>query len=137
MRGGGWVASVLSLNLGLSWIADGTAARIGNLKRENARARQALVAKILANATVQANKRAFHLWLELLDPWRADTLVSAAARLGVAITPASAFAVTPGHAIVPHALVQRIELRLVTADLAPSPPERTEPHGWAASRIGE
>jgi DNA-binding transcriptional MocR family regulator len=102
MRGGGWVASALSMNLGLSWIRDGTAARVGGLKREDARARQALAAKILANATVQADKSAFHLWLELPDPWRADTFVSAAALLGVAITPASAFAVTPGH--VPNAV---------------------------------
>jgi DNA-binding transcriptional MocR family regulator len=98
MRAGGWVASALSMNLGLSWIADGTAARVAGLKREDARARQALAAKILANATVQADKSAFHLWLELPDPWRADTFVAAAALLGVAITPASAFAVTPGHA---------------------------------------
>jgi DNA-binding transcriptional MocR family regulator len=98
MRAGGWVASALSMNLALAWIADGTAKHIARLKREDARARQALAAKILANATVLADKRAFHLWLELPDPWRADTFVSAAAQLGVAITPASAFAVTPGHA---------------------------------------
>jgi DNA-binding transcriptional MocR family regulator len=98
MRAGSWVASALSMNLGLSWIADGTAERVGRLKRADARARQALAARILANATVMADKNAFHLWLELPDRWRADTFVSAAAQRGVAITPASAFAVTPGHA---------------------------------------
>ncbi len=98
MRAGGWVASALSMSLGLSWIADGTAERIGRLKRADARARHALAARILANATVTAGKNAFHLWLELPDRWRADTFVSAAAQRGVAITPASAFAVTPGHA---------------------------------------
>jgi DNA-binding transcriptional MocR family regulator len=98
MRAGGWGASALSMNLSLSWIADGTAERVGRLRRRDARARQALAARILANATVRADKSAFHLWLELPEPWRADTFVSAAAQLGVAITPASAFAVTPGHA---------------------------------------
>jgi DNA-binding transcriptional MocR family regulator len=98
MRAGNWGASALSMNLGLSWITDGTAERVGRLKRRDARARQALAARILANASVQADKSAFHLWLELADPWRADTFVSAAAQLGVAITPASAFAVTRGHA---------------------------------------
>jgi DNA-binding transcriptional MocR family regulator len=98
MRAGSWVASALSMNLGLSWIADGTAERVGRLKRADARARQALAARILANATVMADKNAFHLWLELPDRWRADTFVSAAAQRGVAISPASAFAVTPGHA---------------------------------------
>ena len=86
------------MNLGLAWIADGTAARTGDLKRKDARARQALAAKILSNANIRADKNAFHLWLELPDPWRADTFVAAAALQGVAITPASAFAVTPGHA---------------------------------------
>jgi DNA-binding transcriptional MocR family regulator len=98
MRAGNWVASALSMNLGLSWITDGTAERVGRLRRRDARARQALAARILANASVRADKSAFHLWLELPDTWRADTFVSAAAQLGVAITPASAFAVTPGHA---------------------------------------
>jgi DNA-binding transcriptional MocR family regulator len=98
MRAGSWGASALSMNLSLSWIADGTAERVGRLRRGDARARQALAARVLANVSVQADKSAFHLWLELPDPWRADTFVSAAAQLGVAITPASAFAVTPGHA---------------------------------------
>jgi DNA-binding transcriptional MocR family regulator len=98
LRAGSWGASALSMNLGLSWIADGTAERLGRLKRRDARARQTLAARILANASVRADKNAFHLWLELPDTWRADTFVSAAAQRGVAITPASAFAVTPGHA---------------------------------------
>jgi DNA-binding transcriptional MocR family regulator len=98
MRAGGWGAAALSMNLGLAWIADGTVERLGRLRRRDARARQALAARILSGATVRADKQAFHLWLELPDPWRADTFVAAAAQLGVAITPASAFAVTPGHA---------------------------------------
>jgi DNA-binding transcriptional MocR family regulator len=98
MRAGGWVASALAMNLGVAWIADGTAERVGRLKREDARARQALAAKILGHATVRSDKNAFHLWLELPDRWRADTFVAAAAQRGVAITPASAFAVVPGHA---------------------------------------
>ena len=98
LRAGSWGASALSMNLGLAWIADGTAERVGRFKRRDAHARQALAARLLANATVRADKNAFHLWLELPDRWRADTFVAAAAQLGVAITPASAFAVTPGHA---------------------------------------
>jgi len=98
MRAGGWVAPALSMNLGMAWIADGAADRIGRLKREDARTRQALAAKILGQTAVRADRNAFHLWLELPDWWRADTFVAAAAQRGVAITPASAFAVTPGRA---------------------------------------
>jgi DNA-binding transcriptional MocR family regulator len=98
MRAGGWVAPSLVMRLGLSWLADGTAARVADLKRRDANARQSLAAKVLAGANIVADKDAFHLWLELPEPWRADTFVSAAALRGVAVTPASAFTVSPGHA---------------------------------------
>jgi len=98
MRAGGWIASSLSMHLVLSWISDGTAACVADLKRKDARARQALAAEILGGARRSADKNAFHLWLELPEHWRADTFVSAAALRGVAITPASAFAVIPGQA---------------------------------------
>jgi DNA-binding transcriptional MocR family regulator len=98
MRAGGWIGSSLSMHLVLSWIADGTAARVADLKRQDARHRQALAAEILGGARRSADKNAFHLWLELPPHWGADAFVSAAALRGVAITPASAFAVTPGNA---------------------------------------
>lgn len=46
----------------------------------------------------QGDPRAYHLWMELPEPWRADAYAAAAARLGIAVAPASAFAVSPGHA---------------------------------------
>jgi DNA-binding transcriptional MocR family regulator len=98
MRAGGWIGSSLSMHLVLSWISDGTAARVADLKRKDACARQALAAEILGGARRSVDKNAFHLWLELPEHWRADTFVSAAALRGVAITPASAFAITPGQA---------------------------------------
>ncbi len=36
--------------------------------------------------------------MELAEAWRAESYAAAAARLGIAVTAASAFAVTPGHA---------------------------------------
>jgi DNA-binding transcriptional MocR family regulator len=98
MRAGGWIGSSLSMHLVLSWIADGTAARVADLKRQDAHTRQALAAEILRGARRSADRNAFHLWLELPPHWLADAFVSAAALRGVAITPASAFAVTPGNA---------------------------------------
>jgi DNA-binding transcriptional MocR family regulator len=120
MRAGGWVASTLSMRLGLSWIADGTAAHVANLKREDARARQDLASKILAGARINADNSAFYLWLNLPESWRADTFVAAAAVRGIAITPASAFALTPGHApnavriAISAPLMQNLERGLLT-----------------------
>jgi DNA-binding transcriptional MocR family regulator len=120
MRGGGWVASTLSMRLGLAWIEDGTAAHVAKLKREDARVRQQLASKILAGARISADNSAFYLWLNLPESWRADMFVAAAAVRGVAITPASAFALTPGHA--PNAVriaisappMQKLERGLLT-----------------------
>jgi DNA-binding transcriptional MocR family regulator len=78
--------------------ADGTVEKIVAAKRADAAARQRLVAERLAGFAVQADPGAFHCWWELPEPWRAETFVAAAARLGMAVTPAAAFAVGPGRA---------------------------------------
>jgi DNA-binding transcriptional MocR family regulator len=98
MRAGGWIASSLATALGLAWIEDGTVSQLSATKRADAEQRQRIAAEMLDGAAVRANRCAFHLWLELPRPWRGDTFTAAAALGGVAITPASAFAVSPGHA---------------------------------------
>jgi len=98
MRAGGWIASSLAAALGLAWIEDGTVSRLSAAKRGDAEQRQRIAAEMLDGGTVRANRCAFHLWLELPRPWRGDTFTAAAALGGVAITPGSAFAVSPGHA---------------------------------------
>ncbi|HZG92230.1 MAG TPA: PLP-dependent aminotransferase family protein, partial [Pseudonocardia sp.] len=45
-----------------------------------------------------AGAGAYHCWWELPAPWRAETFVAAAARRGIAVTPAAAFAVGTSHA---------------------------------------
>jgi len=50
MRAGGWIASSLSMHLVLSWISDGTGCARRDLKRNDARVRQALAADILGDA---------------------------------------------------------------------------------------
>lgn len=98
MRAGGWMAPSLSMRLVMSWIADGTAVQVASLKRKDARARQALAARVLGADRVRANTDAFHTWLELPQAWSADAFTAAAAQQGVAITSAGAFAVMPGRA---------------------------------------
>jgi aspartate/methionine/tyrosine aminotransferase len=50
------------------------------------------------NGGIMANPNAFHVWLKLPAPWRAEAFVAAAARRRIALSPGSAFAVAPGHA---------------------------------------
>ena len=97
VRTGTWSVTPLALDAGMRLLADGTAAEITRRKRADGFVRQALVADCLAGHSIKADPRSHHAWLELPDGWRAEALTAAAARAGIAITPASAFAVAPGH----------------------------------------
>jgi DNA-binding transcriptional MocR family regulator len=98
LRSGGWAAQHFAIAASTQWISDGTAAAITQAKRRDATARQEIVRKQLAGFAIQSDARAYHCWWELPAPWRAETFVAAAARRGIAVTPAAAFAVGPGHA---------------------------------------
>ncbi len=98
LRSGAWAAARFALEAGTRWIADGTAAAIAEGKRADAAARQGIARQRLSGFVIRADPRAYHCWWELPEPWRAETFVAAAARRGIAITPAAAFAVVPGHA---------------------------------------
>jgi DNA-binding transcriptional MocR family regulator len=98
LRSGGWAATGFALHAATHCVADGTVAAIQAAKRADAAARQAVVADRLAGFAIQADPGAFHCWWTLPQPWRAETFVAAAARAGIAVTPAAAFAVGTGRA---------------------------------------
>ncbi|AQW48389.1 PLP-dependent aminotransferase family protein [Streptomyces violaceusniger] len=102
LRSGTWTAHRFALEAATCWMTDGTASTIEHAKRSDAAQRQRIAAARLASQTIQADPHAYHCWWELPAPWRADTFVAAAARRGIAVTPAGAFAVGPGH--VPNAV---------------------------------
>ncbi|MDQ0379015.1 aminotransferase-like domain-containing protein [Amycolatopsis thermophila] len=98
VRSGGWAAARFPMAAATRLMADGTLAKIETAKRADASARQELVRTRLAGFDVRADPRAYHCWWELPEPWRAEMFVAAAARAGIAVTPAAAFAVRPGRA---------------------------------------
>lgn len=98
VRSGGWTASGYAFAAGQRLMADGTAAELSRLKRIDAGRRQQMAAKHLAGFEVQTNPKSYHLWLTLPQHWRSQTLVAAAARRDIALTPSTTFAATPGHA---------------------------------------
>jgi DNA-binding transcriptional MocR family regulator len=97
VRTGAWSVTPLALAAGMRLLADGTASEITRRKRVDVLARQAIVADCLAGHRVHTDPRSYHVWLELPEGWRAETLTTAAARARIAVTPASAFAIAPGH----------------------------------------
>ncbi|TXM89829.1 PLP-dependent aminotransferase family protein, partial [Methylobacterium sp. WL103] len=98
VRQGGWAATGFPLAAGTHWMGDGSAARLAVVKRADAVARQALARECLDGLSVSGERGAYHLWLDLPETWRAEAFAAAALRQGIAITPASAFAIGPGHA---------------------------------------
>ena len=98
IRASALVPSGLALELGVRWIADGTVARLIRDKRRDAARRQRLLRKACPDLTIQADPRAYHAWVELPGAWRAESFTAAAAERGVAVAPATAFAVGAGHA---------------------------------------
>ena len=98
VRQGAWTALGLSLAAGLHWMSGGSAATLADAKRRDAASRQALAREILTGLTVVGDPRAYHLWLALPETWRAEAFAAASLRRGIALLPAPAFAVVPGHA---------------------------------------
>ncbi|MFF4776416.1 PLP-dependent aminotransferase family protein [Microtetraspora fusca] len=95
LRSGAWTPSRFALDAAVRWTADGTLAAVAEAKRADAAARQRIAAQRLAEFTVRADPRAYYCWWELPEQWRAETFVAAAARRGIAVTPAASFVVGP------------------------------------------
>ncbi|MET8623882.1 PLP-dependent aminotransferase family protein [Kitasatospora sp. NPDC004669] len=95
LRAGGWAPSGFALEAAVRWIGDGTLAAVEAAKRADAAARQALAREVLAGQRLRADPCSYYLWWELPGAWRAETFVAAAARAGISVTPAAAFAVDP------------------------------------------
>jgi DNA-binding transcriptional MocR family regulator len=133
IRTGGWTAMGFPIAAGLRWMRDGAATRVEDAKREDAKARQSIARRLLDGLQVRGDPRAYHLLLDLPAPWRAEAFAARASRVGIAVTPASAFAVIPGHA--PNAVrlalaspaIEELSAALTTlrriAQYAPAPAE--------------
>ncbi|MEJ8572654.1 PLP-dependent aminotransferase family protein [Microbaculum marinum] len=98
VRAGGWRPQTYGLMAAGRLMREDIVDRLAVLRRRDAAARQVLARDRLAGFEVHGDPRAYHLWLELPEGWRADTFVAAASRRGVAVMPAAAFAAGQGHA---------------------------------------
>ncbi|MEU6344624.1 PLP-dependent aminotransferase family protein [Streptomyces sp. NPDC046977] len=102
LRSAGSLATGFALEAATRWAADGTLDAVAAAKRRDAAARGELAAERLAGFAVSGDPHAYFRWWRLPGRWRADTFVAAAARHGIAVTPAAAFAAGRGSA--PHAV---------------------------------
>jgi DNA-binding transcriptional MocR family regulator len=97
-RAGALTPAGLALELSVRWMSDGTVAQLMKDKRRDAARRQRLLRKTCPRLTIHADPRGYHAWVELPQTWRTESFTSAAADLGIAVAPATAFTIGPGHA---------------------------------------
>jgi DNA-binding transcriptional MocR family regulator len=112
VRASALVPSGLALELCVRWLADGTVAGLVHDKRLDAIRRQKILRRVCTGLDLAADPRAYHAWLRLPAPWRAESFTAAAAARRIAVAPSTAFAVGAGHA--PNAV------RLALASPAPA-----------------
>lgn len=98
IRSGPWAPGGFEFAAGMQMMADGIAGQLALEKRQDAQARQAIAHEVLAGFDLRGDPRAYHVWFELPDGWRAEAFTAAAARRGIALTPGPAYAVGHGHA---------------------------------------
>lgn len=112
------------------WQADGAVDALVRAKQREAGVRQEIAHRHLGGFRTRSDPLSYYRWWELPGPWRADTFVAAAARHGIAVTPAAAF--TAGRPRGPQAVRlglasptrEALSRALATlADLARSAPE--------------
>ncbi|MEU9923862.1 PLP-dependent aminotransferase family protein [Streptomyces griseoluteus] len=93
LRSGGWSPMRFALEAAHRWQQDGTVKKLVAAKQREAVVRQGIAARHLAGFAVRSHPRSYHCWWQLPRPWRADTFVAAAARLGIGVVPAAAFTI--------------------------------------------
>jgi DNA-binding transcriptional MocR family regulator len=83
-------------------VADGTAERLAARQRLEAATRQRIAREVLGAHAYRAQPTSYHLWLPLPPPWRTTEFLETVTERGVAVDPATAFAVDRVQA--PHAV---------------------------------
>ncbi|MGW2936124.1 aminotransferase-like domain-containing protein [Streptomyces sp. NPDC001156] len=105
-----WNTPALTTAIACRWLDDGTVNQLEAQKRDDARARQALVRQELAGLPLISYPSSYFTWLPLPDDARADRLTATLARRHISVTTAEPFT-TSTHT------PQAIRLALGSTDL--------------------
>ncbi len=86
-----WSAVNLLGEIATTWIEDGTAEALVAVQRQEARARQAIVAEVLGPWVAGSHPLSLSAWLRLPERWTEEALVRILAQRRVAVTPSEPF----------------------------------------------
>lgn len=92
-----WSGTYLPAEIATRWIEDGTASHLLSVQRDEARARQRIVADALGPYVASSHPLSLCAWLSVPAPWTEDGLVRSLADRGVAVTPSDPFIAGPNH----------------------------------------
>ncbi|MGG7672614.1 PLP-dependent aminotransferase family protein [Pseudomonas sp. WC2] len=107
-----WNTPGVMTAIACGWLDDGTVGVLEEQKRNDAKARQALAAKLLHGLPTIGHPASYFLWLPLPEDVRADQIVVALMHEQISVTTAEPFSVS---AHVPHAI--RLALGSVDMDV--------------------
>ncbi|MGI9277031.1 MAG: PLP-dependent aminotransferase family protein [Endozoicomonas sp.] len=102
MRSNCWITPPLMSEVTSEWIDSGEAWQLIAWQREEIQQRQQMLHDILKDHRVQSQPYSFHAWLQLPEPWRAETFVRQLEGQGVKVLQPELFAV--GSTSVPQAV---------------------------------
>lgn len=94
LRTASWGSSTIAATLATRWLADGTVDQLEKLRREDARARQAVARAELAGLAYQAHPHSYIGWLTLPEEARSDVIAGRLAGAGILVSTADAFSTT-------------------------------------------
>jgi len=97
-----WMTPPLTAEIASRWIMNGTAERLIDKHRIEVAARQAIARSTLGDLAARSHPCAYHMWIHLPDPWRADEFTALVRARNVRIIAAETFAASRVHS--PHAV---------------------------------
>ncbi len=97
LRVSSWSGTYLSAEIATRWIEDGTAWRLLEIQRSEARARQSIASEILKSHIASSHPLSLCVWLDVPHHWTEEGLVRALANQNVAVTPSDPFIAGPGN----------------------------------------
>lgn len=92
-----WSGTYLTAEIATRWVENGTALRLLDVQRAEARARQKIALDILGQHIASTHPLSFCAWLKVPTRWTEDGLVRALTTQNVAVTPSEPFIAGPGH----------------------------------------
>ncbi|SFA83585.1 DNA-binding transcriptional regulator, MocR family, contains an aminotransferase domain [Rhizobium sp. NFR07] len=97
LRVSSWSGTYLTGEIATRWVENGTAQRLLEIQREEARARQMIATEILGDHIASSHPLALCAWLKVPPHWSEEGLVRSLTNQNVAVTPSEPFIAGPGH----------------------------------------